>query len=266
MITNTLSPILRYRQLTYSMTKRDILGRYRGASFGLFWSLISPFLMLIVYTIAFGYILRSRWPGHEGGTTEFALILYLGLIVHGLIAECLVRAPSIIISNTNLVKRVVFPLEILPWSAVFSAVFHMAASALIFVALSMLIRGHVPVLTLLLPVVFFPLIVLTIALSLLLAAFGVYVRDVHQVSGVLSTALLFLSSAIVPVETLPESYRWIFYLNPLTFIIDQARNVAFFGRMPDVLGLLVYFAAACVSLYVASVLFAKAKRGFADVL
>ena len=260
------APITRYRNLTYAMTQRDVLGRYRGASFGLLWSLVSPFLMLIIYTLAFGYILKARWPGHAGDTSEFALILYLGLIVHGMFAECLTRSPQLIVQNANLVTRVVFPLPVLPWSIVLSAAFHMLANTLIYIALSFLIRGFVPLQAFLLPLVWLPLLVLGLGVSLALSAAGVFLRDINQVMGVLATAMLFLSSAIVPIDSVPEGYRWIFEANPLTFIIDQCRNVAFFGVPPDIGGLALYLAGAMAVLVLANRAFNKASSGFADVL
>ncbi|RYZ74620.1 MAG: ABC transporter permease [Lysobacteraceae bacterium] len=266
MIDGPFSALGKYRHLTLEVTKREVLGRYRGATFGLLWSLINPFLMLIVYTVAFGYILKSRWPGYSGGTTEFALILYMGLIVHGAFAECLVRASGLVPQNANLVTRVVFPLHILPWTVVLSALFHMLANAVIFLLLSFIVRGYVPWTVVMLPLVWAPLIVLATGVSLFLAALGAYMRDVGQVMGAVAAAMLFLSSAIVPVSTLPEHYRIIFMMNPLTFIIDQSREVAYFGRMPDWTGLLIYLGIALVVAYAGHAIFQKARRGFADVL
>lgn len=266
MIEGPFSALGKYRHLTLEVTKREVLGRYRGASFGLLWSLINPLLMLVVYTLAFGYILKSRWPGYTGETTEFALILYMGLIVHGVLAECMVRATGLIPGNANLVTRVVFPLHVLPWTVVLSALFHMLANAAIFLLLSVLIRGHVPWTTIMLPLIWVPLAVLSVGISLFLAALGAYLRDIGQVMAALVTAMLFLSSAIVPVSALPERYRVLFQLNPLTFIIDQSREVAFFGRMPDWKGLLIYLLIAVAATYAGHAFFQKARRGFADVL
>lgn len=266
MIDGPFSPLGKYRHLTMEVTKREVLGRYRGASFGLLWSLINPFLMLVVYTLAFGFILKNRWPGYSGGTTEFALILYMGLIVHGAMAECMIRAPGLILANANLVTRVVFPLHVLPWTVMFSSLFHMLANAVIFLLLSLLVRGHVPWTVIMLPLVWIPVMVLSVAISLFLAALGAYLRDIGQVMAALVTAMLFLSSAIIPVSALPERYRIIFQLNPLTFIIDQSREVAFFGNMPDWTGLLIYLLIAVAATLAGHAFFQKARKGFADVL
>ena len=257
---------LRHRSLILQMTQRDILGRYRGASFGLLWSLISPFFMLLIYTVAFGYLLKSRWPGTSGNIADFAMLLSVGLIVHGFFAECLTRAPQLVVSNSNLVKRIVFPLEVLPWTMVLSALFHAFANFLVFVALNLALRGElVPTLPLL-PLVMLPLAIAALGVGWLLSSLSVYLRDIGQVTGLLSTAMLFLSSAIVPVDTLPEHYQWVFRLNPLTFIIDQAREVAFWGRMPDWSGLGLYTIGAIMFACLGYAVFQKMRRGFADVL
>jgi len=257
---------VRHRSLTFELTKRDVLGRYRGASFGLLWSLISPFLMLLVYTLAFGYILKSRWPGTSGSTVDFALVLFVGLIVHGFFAECLVRAPQLIVANANYVKRVVFPLDILVWSMVLAALFHLAMNALVLVALKWFWHGEIFWTTLLLPLVVLPLVVLTAAVGWIVSALGVYLRDLGQFVGVLAAAMLFLSSAIVPVQSVPESYRWVFHANPLTLIIDQAREVVIWGRQPDWVALGIYAVIAVVLAMLAHAFFRRVRRGFADVL
>lgn len=261
-----LDALVRYRLLTKELVKREILGRYRGATFGLMWSLMSPFLMLMVYTLAFGYILKGRWPGTSGSTLDFTLILFVGLIVHGFFAECLTRSPQLILSNANYVKRVLFPLQILPWSMALAALFHLAMNVVVLLLMKALLHQQVYATTFLLPIVLLPLFVLTIGTSWMVAALGVYLRDIGQVVGVLATAMLFLSSAIVPVEALPENFRWVFYANPLTFIIDQARNVVIWGKGPDWIVWTAYLASAVVFSLLSFTLFQKLRKGFADVL
>ena len=148
---------LHHRSLTLEMTKRDVLGRYREASFDLLWSLISPFLMLLIYTLAFGYIMKSRWPGTSGNIADYSMLLFVGLIVHGFFAECMNRAPGLIVGNPNLVKRIVFPLQILPWMAMLSALFHAFANLLVFTLLNLAMRGEIAPTLPLLPLVLLPL-------------------------------------------------------------------------------------------------------------
>lgn len=260
------SALFTHRELTVQLAKRDVLGRYRGASFGLTWSLISPFLMLCVYTFAFGSVLGGRWPRVESGDDSFAMIVFVGLIVHGLFAECVNRAPMLIVSNPNFVKRVIFPLEILPWPMLISALFHTLMNVLVFVILRLVLDGQFSWTIVMLPAVLLPFAIMLLGLSWLLASLGVYIRDVIQVTGVMSMALLFLSSALIPLESVPESYRWIFRFNPLTPIIDQARNVMLWNRMPDWLLLAEYSAGALVVCYLGYAWFALTRRGFGDVL
>jgi lipopolysaccharide transport system permease protein len=257
---------LRHRSLTLELTRRDILGRYRGASFGLLWSLLSPFLMLAVYTVAFGYILKARWPGTTGNTADFSMLLFLGLITHGFFAECMTRAPVLIAGNPNLVKKIVFPLDVLPWTLVLSAFFHALMNALVFVVLNLCLRGEVHWTLLYLPMIYLPLALVALGVVSLLSSLSVFLRDIAQVVGVISTAMLFLSSAIVPVSTLPRQYQTLFAFNPLTFIIDQVREVAFWGRSPDWAGLSLYTLMALLFLYAGFAVFQKTRRGFADVL
>lgn len=261
-----IRPWLQHRSLILELAKREILGRYRGAGFGLVWSLLSPFLMLGVYTLAFGYILKSRWPGATGNTADYALLLFLGLVTHGFFAECMTRSPGLITGSTNLVKKIVFPLEVLPWTLMLSALFHALANTLVYVVLNIALRGDLPPTLPLLPLVLMPLALVALGTAALLSSLSVFLRDIGQVVGVLSTAMLFLSSAIVPVDTLPVEYQGIFRANPLTFIIDQVREVAFWGRAPDWRGLLEYLLGALLFAWGAHAVFQKIRRGFADVL
>lgn len=261
-----LAAFTEYRSLTLELAKRDVMGRYRGASFGLLWALLSPFLLLCVYTFAFGTVMGSRWPQIQSGETHFSIILFAGLIVHGIFAECLNRAPSLVVANPNFVKRVVFPLEILPWPLVLSALFHALMNVVVFLLLRLAMDGDFSWMIVLLPIVLFPLVVLMLGVSWFLAAAGVYLRDIAQITPVLSMMLLFLSSAMMPVENVPDAYRWVFEWNPLTPIIDQARNVMLWDRMPDWSELGWYLAGALVVMYGGRAVFMATRDGFGDVL
>lgn len=255
-----------YRDLTFELVRRDILGRYRGANFGLLWSLIGPLMMLVIYTLAFGKIFGSRWNQASGDTAAFGMVIFIGILTHGFFAECLSRAPRLMVENTNYVKRVVFPLHILPWSAVLSALFHMAMNVMVFAALNALLYNRFSIYLFLVPLVVLPLVLMTISVSWVFASLGVYLRDINQAMPVIVTALLFLSSAIVPVDTLSPRYQVIFHLNPLTFFIDQMREVALWGRLPDWHGLLVATLLGLVAMYLSYAWFRFTSRGFADVL
>jgi lipopolysaccharide transport system permease protein len=258
--------LIRHRSLTWELSKREVLGRYRGASFGLAWSVISPFMMLGVYAFAFGSVLQSRWPHEAGGEHAYAVILFVGLIMHGFFAECLTRAPGLVVANPNFVKRVVFPLEVLPWPMLLSALFHAAMNLVVLALLMLTLEHRLPASILLLPVIFVPFVLLALGLSWILASLGVYFRDISQVMPVVSTALLFLSSAIVPVSILSPRLQTLFHLNPLTFFIDQARQVALAGVAPDWPNLALATVVGALVAWFGHAWFIGTQRGFADVL
>lgn len=260
------SALVQYRDLTRELVSRDILGRYRGASFGLLWSLLGPLMMLVIYTVAFGEILGARWNQAADSDVPFGIVLFLGIMVHGFFAECLARSPRLMVDNGNYVKRIVFPLHILPWTVMLSAGFHLLANLLVFAVLCALIVGTLSPWIVMAPVVLLPLALLAVAVGWLVSSLGVYIRDINQAVPVLVTALLFLSSAIVPVDALPERYQLVFKLNPLTFFIDQVREVALWGRPPDWLGLAWRGVASVVVLYATYGWFRVSSRGFADVI
>ncbi|MEI7037517.1 ABC transporter permease [Fulvimonas yonginensis] len=261
-----VATVVAHRSLVAELTRREIHGKYRGANFGMLWALFSPFLMLAVYSLAFGNILKSRWPQIGEGAHSFALILFIGLIIHGFFGECISRAPQLVVQNPNYVKRVVFPLEVLPWPMVLSALFHLFTNLAAFIVLQALVDHRFEWQVLLFPFTVAPLAILALGVSWWLAALGVYLRDIGQVTSVLVTALLFTSTAIMPLSAVSPSVRWMFNLNPLSFIIDQSRGIALWGQMPDWWGLGVYALAALAFTYLGYWVFLVTKRGFADVL
>ncbi|MBD8897666.1 ABC transporter permease [Rhodanobacter sp. DHG33] len=260
------SALTRHRSLTIELAKRDVLGRYRGASFGLLWSLISPFLMLMVYSFSFGFVMKARWPQGNHGPANYSVILFMGLIVHGFFAECINRSPYLVTGNVNFVKKVIFPLEILPWPMVASALFHALMNIIVFLALHAYFDHTLAWTTIFMPLVMLPLVLLALGVAWFLAAIGVYFRDIGQITGVLTTALLFLSTALFPIDSLPQQYRWLLLVNPLTFIIDQARAVALWGELPDWTGLGIYTVISLVAVYLGYSVFRLTRRGFADVV
>lgn len=261
------SGLVRHWDLVWQMTKREVVGRYRGSVVGVAWSLLNPLVMLAVYTFVFSRIFNARWQSSVAeGTTDFAVVLFAGMLVHTLFAECVNRAPALVLGNPNFVKKVVFPLEILPWVTMGSALFHAGAS-LIVLCIGLLVGSlGVPPTIVFFPLVIAPFVVLTMGVSWFLAATGVYLRDLGQVVGVVTTILLFLSPVFYASSTLPARFGWLLRLNPLTFIIEQSRDVLIWGRTPQWLGLLAYFAVAIVVAQLGFMWFQKTRRGFADVL
>jgi len=257
----------RNRQLIAQMTKREVVGRYKGSAMGLAWSFFNPVFMLTVYTFVFSEVFKSRWGvGGEESKTQFAVVLFVGMIVHGLFAEVLNRAPLLILSNVNYVKKVVFPLETLPVIAMGAALFHSLISLGVLLAAFVLFNGYLHWTAVFTPLVLLPLIMLTLGLSWMLASLGVFLRDVGQTIGIITTVLMFLSPVFYPVTAVPERFRQFIMANPLTFIIEQAREVLIWGHLPNWVGLGIYTLAATVIAWAGYAWFQKTRKGFADVL
>jgi lipopolysaccharide transport system permease protein len=256
----------RHRGLVMSLVRRDVLGRYRGSVMGVLWSFFNPLFMLAVYTFVFSVVFGARWGGGAHSRTDFALVIFAGLLVFNVFAECVTRAPTLVLANPNYVKKIVFPLEILPWVALGSALFHAAVSLAVWFLGFAFTRGVPPVTALVLPLVMAPLVLLVLGLTWLLAALGVYVRDISQVVGILTTTLLFLTPIFYPIEALPEHYRGWLLANPMAVIIEQTRGVLYWGRMPDPGSVAVNLVVSASVAWLGFAWFQKTRRGFADVL
>lgn len=258
--------LLRNKSLLRHLIKREIAGRYRGSILGILWSFINPLVMLAVYTVVFGYVFQSRWGAATDGVHNFALVLFAGLIVFNLFSECVSRAPSLILSNVNYVKKVVFPLELLPWVSLGAALFHFTIGLSVVVVFNLVVNHTIEWTILFLPVLLLPLGLLIVGISWFLAGLGVFLRDISQVIGLVLSVLLFLSPLFYPVSVVPEPFRALLYANPLTYVIDQARGLILWGRLPSLIGLAQYSLGASVIAYLGFYFFQRARKGFADVL
>lgn len=255
------------RELIWYMTKREIVSRYRGSMVGLAWSFVNPLLMLIIYTFVFSVVFKARW-GIEGEESkiDFAIILFVGMVVHGLFADIVNRSPSLVVSNVNYVKKVVFPLEILSWVIMGASLFHSLISILVLIIMQFIINYTFHWTVVFFPLILLPLIFTSMGFSWFLSSLGVYLRDIGHVTGIFTTMLLFLSPVFYPVSALPREYQSFLLLNPLTFIIEESRKVLIFGKMPSwssiCIALLISFLIAVVGYW----WFQKTRKGFADVL
>ena len=255
------------RQLIAQMTRREVLGRYKGSALGLAWSFFNPVLMLAVYTFVFSVVFQMRWGLGEGESkTQFAVVLFVGMIVHGLLAEVLNRAPGLILGNVNYVKKVVFPLEILPVVSMGAALFHSLVSFGVLLLAFALFNGFLHWTAVLAPLVVLPLVILTLGLAWMLASLGVFLRDVGQTIGVVTTVMMFLAPVFYPITAVPEELRPLMMANPLTFIIEQAREVLIWGRLPNWIGLGIYTLIATTVAWAGYAWFQKTRKGFADVI
>lgn len=268
-LADPLSPyraLTRHFNLIVQLARREVADRYRGSFIGLFWSFVNPLFMLLIYTFVFGVIFKARWNSQLGNHSAFALILFAGLNINSLFAECANRAPTLIISNSNFVKRVVFPLEILSWSAVSAALFHLLISTIALLAIALIVNGSLPWTVILFPIivaVFLPFVAGTVWL---LASLGVFLRDLKQAIGIITTALMFLAPVFYPKELVPPPYRELLYLNPLTVVVEASQNVLIWGKPPVWSHLAIYALASCLFAWAAFVWFQRTRKGFADVL
>lgn len=261
-----VSSFWRNRELIKASTKREVLGRYRGSVMGILWSFFNPLLMLVVFTFVFSVIFQARWGSGAGSKTEFAVVLFAGLMMFNLFAECINRAPSLILSNANYVKKVVYPLEIIPAVILLSAIFHLLISLAVWFLAYAFFFGTPHATVLFLPLVIIPFALFIMGLSWVLASLGVYLRDVTQIIGVITSTLMFLSPIFYPVSALPETYQYLLYLNPLTPVIEITRDILYWGKTPDFQLLGMYWLATFSVAWLGFAWFQKTRKGFADVL
>jgi lipopolysaccharide transport system permease protein len=254
------------RYLASQLTRREIMGRYNGSIFGIVWSFFTPVLMLTIYTFVFSVIFKARWPGGTGSKTEFAILLFVGMIVFSIFSECVSRAPEVVIGSPNYVKKVVFPLDIFPWAILGAALFHAAISLFVLLIFCLLVGQTVPLTWLAIPVILLPLILLTLGLCWFLSALAVYLRDVAQTVGLMVTVLMFLSPVFYSLDALPENFRTIASMNPLAFIIESARDAMIWGLLPDVVPYTLNLSVGMLFACLGFAWFQKTRKGFGDVL
>lgn len=234
---------------------------------GLIWSFVTPLLMLFIYTFVFKYVFKARWGiTPEDQQLNFAMVLFLGLTIHAILSDIISRSPGLILSNVNFVKKVVFPLEILPWVAFLSALFNFLIGFSLLFAFVLLELHTVPITALYLPLILFPYLLLVLGLSWFLAALGVYVRDIQHISGTLATLLLFMSPVFYSIDTLPEAFQSWILLNPIALIVEECRQVLFYNQAPNFKALAIYLSVASSVAIVGFWTFQKSRKGFSDVL
>jgi lipopolysaccharide transport system permease protein len=257
----------RHRDLIGQFTRREIEGRYRGSFLGLFWSFVNPLALLLIYTFLFGIVFKARWPNAKTDNLgEFAITLFCGLIAFSIFSDCVNRAPGMIISVPNYVKKVVFPLETLPLSTLGAALFHALVSLSILLVASLLINGTLQWTLALLPLVALPLIFLSLGLSWFLASLGVFIRDISYTVTLIVQVLFFSTPIFYPLEAIPEPYQTIIRLNPLASIVENFRRAVLWGWMPSWSGLGLWLISTGALMVLGYAWFMKTKKAFADVI
>jgi len=216
-----VADIWRHRYLLGQLIKRDVLLRYRGAMFGVLWIFLSPLLMLAIFAFIFGHVFQTRWPQQDSGL-PFWILLYSGLITFNLFAESVSRAPASVRGYPSFVKKIIFPMHILPVVPLGAALVHGAFNLAILMA-ALAWTGHLNGQILLFPLVLLPVLLLALGLSWFVAAWGVFIKDMSQIIPMLVQMLMFLSPVFYPVSAVPESLRAIYQYSPLGTVIEASR-------------------------------------------
>lgn len=256
----------RYRDLCLSLIEREVVGRYRGSTLGVFWSFFNPLLMLTVYTFFFGFVFNSRWSNATTSKTEFAIILFSGLILFNLFTECVTKAPTIIVSNPNYVKKIVFPLEIVAVVIVGSALFHFIVSFIVWLLFYTTFIGIPSSTILILPILIIPYILFLVGCTWALAALGVIVKDLVQVTSFVTTSLMFTSPVFFSMSSLPKKYYELILINPLSWFIESARDLMIYGTPPHLFPLLIYSLFCVLVFLLGFFIFQKTRHWFADII
>jgi lipopolysaccharide transport system permease protein len=256
----------RNRKLIASLVRRDVSARYRGSMMGVAWLIVQPLCTLLVYTFVFSFVFKARWANGSDSKLEFALILFAGLLMFNFFSDSLSRSPTLVVNNPSYVKKVVFPLEILAFINMGTALFYALVSLGIWLVFYILVFGLPPVSALALPLVLLPLAAIVLGISWIFSSLGVYVRDVAHVMSLVVTLLLFLSPIFYPISALPPSLQNLMHFNPLTFVIEQTRNLLIWGKYPSALHLAAFWGVATTFMVLGFAWFQKTRKGFADVL
>lgn len=254
--------------LIRQLVARDLALRYRGSVLGLAWTLLTPLALLAIFTYVFAVVFKARWPGlaEDAGKADFALAIFCGIVGFGLFSEPVGRSPGLIVSSVSYVKRIVFPLEVLPLVTVCSALVIFSINAAVLLGATLAVRGGLPVTALVLPIVIAPVAVLSLGVSWFLASVGVFLRDVGHAVTLILQMLFFLTPVFYPLSAVPEPFRTIVGLNPITTSVESMRAALLMDRWPDWSAVGVALLVSIAAAQLGYAWFISTKRGFADVL
>ncbi len=256
-----------HRGLISQFTRREIEGRYRSSVLGFAWSFVTPLVLLSIYTFVFGVVFQTRWPGtRTSGLSEFGLVLFAGVTAFNIFSECLLRASGLIVGVPSYVKRVVFPLEVLPVSVLGSALFHAAISLAVLVLAQAFVTGSLHPSLAVLPFAALPLVFLSLGLAWFLSSLGVFLRDLGYAIALIVQILFFVTPIFYPLEQVPTSLQSVVRLNPLTPIVDNFRRCIFGSAPVQWAELGAWTAATGVMMMFGYAWFMRTKKAFADVI
>lgn len=251
--------------LIISLTRRELAARYRGSVLGILWALLTPVVMIAIFTIIFAGIFNARF-GASSSHWDYALYLFCGLLPWTAFQESLQLSSNTIVAHANLVKRVVFPLETLPVAQTLAAVTNQMFGTVALIVGAIVLRREMHATIVFLPLLVIPQIIATLGAAWLLASLGVFVRDIVQGITLFLMAWMYLTPIIYPESMVPERYRAIINLNPFTPLVRNYRRILLDGNLPDWRGLAYFTVFAIASFLFGYWWFARTRKNFADVI
>jgi lipopolysaccharide transport system permease protein len=262
-----LSNYLNNKFLVYSFLKREIIQRYKGSFFGLIWSILNPLFMLLIYTFIFSEVFNVRWESNSTSKIEFGLMIFSGLMIFNIFSDCLSKSPYLILNNSNYVKKIIFPTEILVYSIVGSALFHFLVNLIVFGGIYFFTYNKIQTsIFFFLPLIIFSYLLFIMGICLVYSALTVFVRDFANFNQILITIFLFASPIFYPISMIPENYHFIFNLNPLSFPIESFRNIVFFNEIPQISSFFLYLSFSILIFSIGVKLFMKLRPHFPDFI
>lgn len=257
---------LKYFDLTFELISRDFYGRYKGSLGGAFWAFIEPLFLLSIYSFAFGFILKSKWGSDSLNVGDYSLKIFSGLIVFNALAECINRSSICILQNKNFVKKINFPLAILPLVTAITAMIHASISVFIWYLGDFILNGNIEIKSLFFPCIYLLIFPIILGISYIFSSLGVFIKDLSQINFMVTQSLLFISPIFYSLNMVPDKFRNILLFNPLTYIIEAMRSVLFFGELPGFSSYCLYLFFACVFALFGFLFFWVTKKQFSDLL
>ncbi|MMZ53785.1 Teichoic acid translocation permease protein TagG [compost metagenome] len=259
--------LLKHRILLGQFAYREAFSRYKGSYFGIGWTILQPLVMLMIYGFVFSVIFRVKWGGAESvSTLDFAVVTFAGLIIFQIFSESMYRASTLLSANSNFVKKVVFPLEILPVSVVLGTLITNLFSVMILVCALIWFDYSIGSYVFLLPVIMFPLILFTVGASLIVTALGAFFRDLSHFMGIFMNIVFYLSPVFYPVKAVPEKFQVYMLMNPFTTFIESFRAILIYNRPPNWTDLVFVSVISVFLCCIGMLVFNRSKEIFSDVI
>lgn len=256
----------RNRELYRRVLLRDIQTAFRGSVLGLAWVVLIPLVLVAVYTFVFGVVLKSTWAAEVRSPYEVPLLFFGSLTVFGFFMEVVSRAPNFIRENKTYVTKVIFPLDILCWVLVGTALLKLCVNLGLLLLFLLFVKGGLPIKALLAPFLLLPFVLLTLGIAWCLAAAGAYVRDLAHAVLAMAPVLMFISPVFYSVQQVPEALQGLYFLNPMTYVLERMRDLLFFDRVFSLQGYAIYCAIALTIFMLGFAFFQRLRAGFADVV